>query len=209
MRYLVILLGIMIYSGTAFGASFEIEILNLTKGQPMTPPVIVVHKKTFNLYHLTKEASTGLKALSQDGITSTLKSELENNIDVSSIIVGESIITPGNTEKYTIQAKSREEISIVSMLAATNDAFVGIKNVKLNIKKGKEKESLMHVYDSGAENNTESNMHIPGLGSANVGTDTNEGYVHPHPGIKGDADLDLNMYAFTSFAGAEVIIRRM
>ncbi len=58
---------------------YKITIVNLTKGQPITPPLVAVHTQDSQIFHLGQEASSGLKELSQDGGTSKLRNELRAN----------------------------------------------------------------------------------------------------------------------------------
>ena len=176
---------------------YKITIVNLTKGQPMTPPVVALHSSETSLYVLGQEASQGLKELSQDGATDTIVGELESNGYVYHHAVGTGLILPGESQEITIKSH-RGRISLVAMLARTNDAIVAFNIPTAHLR---DKVSfLAPVYDSGAENNTESCQHIPAppCGNPGVGTDGGEGIVHPHPGIQNIGDLDPLRDAFAS-----------
>jgi len=177
---------------------YEVTITNLTKGQPLTPPVIISSNRSFDLYAFGKEASEGLKGLSKDGKTALLVNELSNNQNVFSTGVGTNLILPGKSDTIEIEASKRSVLSFATMLAKTNDAFTGKKRVSLRLKKGKSITFLTKAYDAGAETNNESKDYIPGLGSAGADTPNSEGFVHPHPGIYGVADLNPVTDAFST-----------
>lgn len=183
---------------------YELSITNLTKGQPITPPVLAVSTHRFNLYTLGEEASQGLKDLSQDGKTELLKTELE---DVGiKVIVGKGLTMPGQKQMIRFNAREKDYVSLAGMLAKTNDAFVGARNIPLRLKRGESKSLLINTYDSGAELNNESMDFIPAFGSS-ASTVESEGFVHPHPGIYGIADLKPETDAFSSMS-AKITIKR-
>ncbi len=192
---------------------YKITIVNLTKGQPITPPLVTIHSPDSQLFHLGQETSSGLKELSQDGNTDTLLSELNANSKFIRSQVGEGIILPGQKTEIKIVANKdnifRFKVSVVAMLARTNDAFIAIDKASLPVKKAKV-VYLASVYDSGAEFNTELCRHIPAppCNQAGVGTQGGEGFVHPHPGLQNIGDLKPIRDAFASKA-AKVIIERV
>ncbi len=188
--------------------TYRIAITNLTKGQPLTPPVIAVHKGNLDLYTLGTTASTGLSELAKDGITATLVSELEVVDNVVNIIVGGGLILPGTTVEIDVIGQEDLSISLASMLAKTNDAFIGGKNIALRRINNKAISQLLSVYDAGAEENNEDCNYIPGCGNPEVDTLENEGFVHPHPGVYGIADLNVMTDAIAS-VGAKITITRM
>lgn len=186
--------------------TFEVTIQNLTKGQPLTPVVVVAHNKKVNLFSLGEEASQGLKELAEDGKTQVLVDSLA---DVASDVnTGTGLIMPGQTETITIKAKRRDVISLVSMLAKTNDAFIGVRNVSLRLRRNKSYKTLAAVYDAGTEENNELQAYIPAFGAAGVMTENSEGFIHPHTGLAGNGDLNLAVDNFSSKA-ALVTIKRV
>jgi hypothetical protein len=85
------------------------------------------------------------------------------------------------------------------MLAKTNDAFVGGKNLPIYLKPGQSYSRLLKVYDAGTEVNNELGDFIlaPSLGNAVVrDTEGAEGFVAPHPGIQNIGDLEPLRDAF-------------
>lgn len=190
---------------------YKVTITNLTKGQPMTPAVIAVHSPHFNLFKLGEEASQGLKELSQDGITKTLVAELALKKSVVRTATGKGIILPGKSEPIEVEANNPYfKLSIASMLARTNDAIVAIKKLGLKLGIGQKYSVLANVYDAGAENNTEECAAVPAppCNGHNTGTAGGEGFVRPHEGILGVADLEVSRDAFAAKA-AKITVERI
>lgn len=188
--------------------TYEVTLTNLTKGQPFTPPLLALSEETFNLYNLGNEATPGLKELARDGKTDPLKEELKVNMEVSSTLTGEGLIFPGKSQTFKFAAKQMNYLSLVTMLAKTNDAFTGGKNISLNLMMGESKTLFLNTYDAGAEINNELATYVPGLGAHDVTTKESEGFVHPHPGIYGIGDLNPLTDAFSAIS-AKVVIKRV
>ncbi|NCN42448.1 hypothetical protein GW916_14520 [bacterium] len=189
---------------------FSLTVVNLTKGQPITPSLISVHKSGFEIYRLGEVASVGLQIQAKDGATDLLESELSKFPKVLSILKTEGVVLPGQKTTIEFSAESKSKLSMTAMLARTNDGFVGLKNLSLPAKKGQKLEFLANVYDAGAEENTELCSHIPAppCNSHFAETDTNEGIVTLHPGIQNIGDLNALRDAFGSI-GAKVIIEKL
>ena len=188
--------------------TYTVTITNLTRGQPITPPVIAVHKKGVHFFTTGEKASPGLVELAEDGRTEIISAELSRNKRVTDILIGGSVIMPGEHETFTIRSNRIHFVSIGAMLGKTNDAFVAKKSISLNLSRNEIKKYKLHVFDSGSEINNELAYYIPGFGNAGVRTQKNEGFVHPHPGIFGIADLNVFSEAFASVA-AKVVIKRI
>ena len=214
MRGLLLCVGILLFGLNSAHAgesvTFKASLTNLTKGQVMTPPVLVVHQSSFSLFTLGEEASDGLKAQSQDGVTDFLTVELAANQSVNSYTVGDSgPILPGETQEILFSGSRSAQLSVSSMLASTNDAFVSYRGFPLNFSLGEKQVVFLYVYDSGAETNNELCTHIPGppCGNPFVPTAGNEGYVHFHPGLGLQDDLD-QVRAFANIA-AKIEVERI
>lgn len=205
----VLLAGATSYAGDYSKQKYKVTIVNVTKGQPLTPAVIAIHGRGFNLYELGEPASPGLALLAKDGATSLLVSELKQIELVQDTAVGTGAFLPGQKAVIEFQAAQGSSISLVSMLARTNDAFIGGKNLQLPYGNEKQIEYHLKVYDAGAEQNTELCQHIPAppCNSHNVDTETGEGFVTDHPGLQNIGDLNAIRDAFGSVA-ARIIIER-
>ena len=187
---------------------YQVTVLNLTKGQPLTPPVVVLHKRNSRLVQLGNPASAGLAELAQDGATASLKAEFDANTSVVSTAVGNGVIMPGEKSEIVIETRSQHHlsISVFSMLARTNDAFIKSKIEYLY----SGNTQLARVYDAGVEQNTEDCAHIPAppCGNHNVGTDGGEGFVRPHEGLHLSRDLNGQRDTFANVA-AQVTLKNL
>lgn len=200
---------------------FDISITNATRGQIMSPPIVVVHDPAISLFEVGQAASADLAAVAEDadaaGLLAYLAGMMGSGVD--DYAVADGVVMPGGSATLSVSAqRGCRVLSMVSMLVTTNDAFVGIESVPLHgcgstitpsASRGPLKIDAV-AYDAGSEANTESCDHIPGppCGSPGVRvTDGAEGFVHVHAGIHGVADLDSAMRDWRNPA-AEVRISR-
>lgn len=182
---------------------YKVTVVNLTKGQPLTPPVIAIHRDQAKMLPLGHPASEGLADLAQDGTTELLKQELRSNRYVYAVAVGKGVIMPGEKSEIIIEARFRYlKFSVFSMLARTNDAFIYARA-------SAGATTLAPVYDAGVEHNSEDCAHIPAppCGNHNVGTDGGEGFVRFHEGLHLTRDLNGQRDTFANIA-AKVIVAR-
>jgi hypothetical protein len=189
---------------------FKITMINLTKGQPLTPAVVAVHSPAHEIVHLGQAASQGLSELATDGKTDKLVHELKNDMYVVRSMTGKGITLPGQKSEIVVEANdSRFKFTLVSMLARTNDAIIVAKDISTKLKVGQKSVTLASVYDAGVEKNTESCDHIPAppCNSPGMG-EVGEGFVRPHEGVLGLGDLDLSRDAFASVV-AKIIVERI
>ena len=195
----------------ASATQFEVTIQNLTKGQPITPPVVVSHSHSVSLFKLGSPATNGLSILAQDGVTSELESELSNSNKVFGMATGSGVILPGQSATIILKTtKKKSVLSVVGMLARTNDAIIAVRNIAARLQKGQSRSLLASVYDAGAEQNTETCATIPAppCNNPGVGTEGGEGFVRLHEGIVGVGDLDLSRDTF-ALKAAKVTIKRI
>jgi hypothetical protein len=213
MRVFLLFVGIFVLGFNSAHAGgpimYKATITNLTQGQVMTPPVVIVHRRPFSLFTLGEEASEGLKRQARDGDPQLLTEELETANGVLGFVVGDGPIMPGQTQEIVFSGSPKARLSVSSMLASTNDAFAARRGVPLKSVKGHKRVVFLRVFDAGAEINDELCAHIPGppCGNAGVDTDDNEGYVYFHPGLALQGDLDPT-HTFANTA-ARVVIQRI
>lgn len=153
------------------GHRFAVTITNLTRGQVITPPVVIDHNEDFRLFSLGEPALSELAALAEDG-------------DTGPLIPGASV-----TVEVTVRRDFRY-LSVAGMLASSNDAFFAERGESAPGMGERTVEA--DAYDAGSEGNRESCEHIPGppCGNAFVrNPEDAEGYVHVHAGIHGIGDL--------------------
>jgi hypothetical protein len=178
-------------------AEYEIKITNLTRGQIMSPAIIISHRKMMDpLFTLGSPASLALTKVAEDAVADDLIAMFEANSMVSEVVTLTGMagpIMPGETATATIKASSY--ISLVSMLVTTNDALFALNGVA-----GPDDGIIVYLspaYDAGSEANNEDGAYIPGPPFGNAGvraTAGAEGYVHVHAGVHGIADLVPEMH---------------
>ena len=176
------------------GKNYKVTITNLTKKQVLTPPLLVSHRGSYELFTLAEPVGAELAALAEGGDTQPLAALLGTRDDVLDVVASGVPILPGTSITLNITGKGRfNSLSLASMLATSNDAFFALNGVKFPHHGNK---SLVAVaYDAGSEANTEVCTDIPGppcaadSGNQRV-TAGAEGFVHIHNGIQGTGDLN-------------------
>lgn len=205
MKTLLVALFLMPALALASGSKtkkFKITITNLTNAQVLTMPVVALHSPSTKIFEVGKPATKGLGLLAEDGITEDLEDELRSlgrrSVDVYE--TADKNIRPGKSVEVLIKTKnaSRLRLSLVSMLATTNDAFVGAQSIRLP---SRSKVVDLKAYDAGTEFNSESCATIPGppCGSHNARDRNNaEGVVTEFSGLTGSGDVDVEVYGFSN-----------
>lgn len=194
-------------------ATYEVTITNLATGQPLTPPIVAIHRGSTNLFDVGTAASVGIRELAENGNGAPLLATLGGNRHMtaydaaSAPLVGDG--SPGETHGFTDSVTLTIETSLdgqflswASMLICTNDGFTGVDRLKLPATVGSTVSVLSAAYDAGTELNTESYadivppcqalsglMPVGGSGASNPAL-AEHGVIHHHPGIAGGADLD-------------------
>jgi len=173
------------------GRRYAVTITNLTRGQVITPPVVIVHNEDFRLFTFGEPAIPELAALAEDGDTGLIL-ELPSTVpSVWRTAVAAGPILPGTS--VTVEVAVRENfryLSVAGMLASSNDAFFAVRGE--TVPAVGERVVEAEAYDAGSEENRESCEHIPGPPCGNPfirNTAGAEGYVHVHAGIHGIGDL--------------------
>jgi len=191
---LMVICGILV-SGVADAkgkkARYEVTITNITRGQIISPPIVISHNKDFQLFSLGLSAPTGLPELAEDADTSVLKGELEESSSVYDYSQADGVIMPGASMTVEIETKKGYDLlSAAGMLVSTNDAFFAVRGVKARSKGNEAFEA--RAYDAGSEFNSELCEFIPGPPCGKHVHDPSppEGYVYIHSGIHGIGDLD-------------------
>ena len=194
------------------GKTYSVTITNLTKKQVLTPPVVISHTSDFSLFMIGHPAGDGLVAVAEGGNTMPLEAMLGTRDEVFDYRVAGGGIMAGQSMTIMINAKGKYRyLSLVGMLATTNDAFVAINGTRLPHARTKSLTAV--AYDAGSEFNTELCSDVPGppcaedSGNARVTMDA-EGFVHVHNGIHGVGDLsEANMDWHNPVA--RVVIKKM
>jgi hypothetical protein len=185
---------------------YKITVTNLTKGQILSPPVVIAHDATFTLFTPGQPSSAGLAKLAEDGYTTDLVNEAQAMGKTAMTVVGPAGIKPGTSASYEISVGDKTNmLSLASMLVTTNDGFTALNGITL--KHAKQMYYTL-AYDAGSEANTETCTTIPGppCGAHDMRmTAGAEGYVYIHPGIQGVGDLPREQFGFNNPVAMVVI----
>jgi hypothetical protein len=175
------------------GRTVSVTVTNVTRGQVLSPPIVVVHEPAIALFRLGEPAGPELAAVAEDADAAPLLALLGTLPQVHDVNVAAGVIPPGGSRTVEVAVTGRADvISVVGMLVTTNDAFYAatIPAIPARFDRG---GVAAEAYDAGSEANTESCAHIPGPPCGNGGvrvTEGAEGFVHVHAGIHGGGDLD-------------------
>ena len=175
-------------------SSLNLTVRNLTGSQPLTPPIAVVHEPGATLLPESAEDLDGLEALAEAGEQQTLAAALQEISGVKSVIrFDPPPILPGQQSTISIPASTGDHVSVISMLACTNDA-IAFGTVVIHESGTLPAMSSGQVFDAGTEDNDESEATVacfgmPGGGVSSPDTSDGEGTISVHAGIGGEADL--------------------
>jgi len=184
------------------GTAYEVTVVNASKRQVLSPPLVVTHSRGLRLFNVGGQASDGLKTLAEDGDAGPLAEAIEFNEAVFQVARFDQPIMPGQSRTIEVRADTGfTQISVAGMLVVTNDAFFAAQTevpTPLNsaFKNGRESgsETTVHAvaYDAGTEFNSELCAHIPAgpCGSPfSAPAEAGEGYIYVSNGIQGTGDL--------------------
>ncbi|MCL1056629.1 spondin domain-containing protein [Shewanella gelidimarina] len=164
---------------------YSVMITNLTANQPMSPVAVVAQESGSRLWSTGMAASVALETLAESGDSSGLTGET----GVNELFSGDGVLVPGATQSITmsLEQSSVADLSIVTMLVNTNDAFAGTTGFNLSTLAVDDATTLRVIaYDAGTEANSEEKGTIPGPADGGEGfnavRDDND-KVHGHPGV--------------------------
>lgn len=177
-------------------ASYQVTATNLTAGQPLSPPLLILHDGSYRVFSVGQAAGEGLEILAEGGDNSTLNTEATALATVYSTAAGDAPVGPGATGEWVISDSgnhTQSSLSMATMLVNTNDAFTGINTIDLS---GLAVGESLHVdaiaYDAGTESNSESAGTIPGPADGgegfNAARDDLNDQVTMHSGVVSQAD---------------------
>ena len=223
----IIALSLALIVGLSFGlasadgdddkAKYEVTIMNLTGGQPFSPPVAATHRRSIKMFKVGTSASAALEEIAETGENDPMAALFGASPKVSQVVDVTMPLTPMGTVTFDIMAYEDDRFSLATMLICTNDGITGLDRVKLP-----EEGSITYwlkAYDAGTEKNTEVSTDIVPpcgvLGPAGFPVNDNEdppvdsaphGIVAPHENIHGKADL-TPAHAWTSHVAKVTITR--
>ena len=176
----------------------QLTVRNLTDGQPITPPIAVVHDADVSLLPTNADDVDGLEELAEAGQQAMLAESLRKITGVKSVVSFEPPpIRPRRQSTVSISASPGDHVSVIAMLACTNDAI--IFGTLVVHEAGTPSLSSGRVLDAGTENNDETAGTVPcqdGKGVSGADAADGEGMLAPHPGITGDADLSQDSHGW-------------
>ena len=211
-------------------ATYEVTITNLTPGQPLTPPVLAVHRASTDVFDVGEPAPAEVVAIAENGNNVPLETALGADKHVASQVSGTAPLVPAGTpgaatfdDNVTLTVTGdtgANYLSWVSMLICTNDGFTGIDSLRLPKKVGDSVAVTTQGYDAGSEINTEDFADIVppcqgliGVTSDDMGTGTSNptlaegGVITHHDGIVGGADLVPGVHGWTGPVARVEIVR--
>ncbi len=210
-------------------STYRVTIVNLTDGQPFTPPLLATHRRSVDIYSVGRQASYGVQQIAENGDTGPLVSAFDGRRGVGTIAQGDAPLVPhgtpgaamfGDTWTTTIStSRDANRLTWLSMLICTNDGFTGVDSLKLPSRVGGTVARYTAGYDAGSERNTEAFADIvppcqgligvsgdPGTGASNPAIATHHVIRH-HRGITGRADLVPAVHGWSDPVGLIVVQR--
>ena len=173
--------------------TYEIQMVNLTQNQPLSPVVVIAHSSGYSAFNDGESASMGLETLAEAGDNTELISEAEAAVEyLAHTTTSGSVAAGSGSETLTLQIPSDSasdlRLTVVSMLVNTNDAFTGLDEADIsNLALGDSVTFSGPTWDAGTELNTESAATIPGPAGQGTGFDTTRddsiGRVRFHQGV--------------------------
>lgn len=191
----------LLASATAVNAAeISVSVTNLTHGMYFTPLLVSAHGADNSLFTVGTVASTELQAMAEGGMLDGLETATESLGAVNQVNPAAGPLAPGaSSPMVDLSTGVNTQLSVVSMLLPTNDAFVGLNNWTIPTEPGTYTINV-NAYDAGTEANSEriggaepSTPAPPfvttgGTGATGVMAEV-EGFVHVHRGSLGDSDL--------------------
>lgn len=209
--------------------TYRVTLVNLTNGQPFSPPVAATGKPNVHIFQVGQLASDEIEAIAEDGNEVPAFNALSGNQRVTEAIdVGRPLTPHGqtvgsftDTVTFDIHAHPGDRLSLATMLICTNDGFIGLAGAHLPA----HGQATYHLpaYDAGTELNTEQSEDIvdpcSALGSTHLAGDPNGNEdaavdVSPaapityHHGIQGMGDLTVSAHDWSDPV-ASVMIEAM
>ena len=172
--------------------TYAVTVTNVTRGQVISPPIVVSHDKGFAVWRAGAAASPELAAVAEDAEAAGLLALLGAEPAVRDVAMAGAPLMPGHSVTLEVEARFPfDRLTALGMLVTTNDAFFGLGGAALPQRRMREHHYAV-AYDAGSEANNEDCDFIPGPPCDNPGvrdTADAEGFVHVHAGVHGLADL--------------------
>lgn len=194
-------------ASAANAAEIAVSVTNLTHGMYFTPILVSAHSADNMLFNVGDVASPEIQAMAEGGALIGLETLTESIGAKNQVNPAAGPLAPGASSPMTdLSTGDNTQLSIVTMLLPTNDAFAGLNSWTLPTTPGTYTLDI-NAYDAGTEANNEliggdaANTPAPpfvttgGTGGSGVMADV-EGFVHVHRGNLGDSDTDAGASDF-------------
>jgi hypothetical protein len=160
--------------------TYRVTITNLTSGQPLSPPVVAIHRGRDPIFRVGRPASVGVREIAENGNNAPLLAFLEADpfgriSAFTQASMGPLVPEgrPGGVEDppsgpefpdsvtFEITANQRaDRLSFASMLGCTNDGFTGANGLRLPSREGRSVTLGTAGYDAFTEINEEDFAHM-------------------------------------------------
>ncbi len=180
--------------GDKASRTYEVTFTNITHGVVLTPPIFALSHRQIDIFEVGEPASLGLEMLAEGGMTGELRAELEA-VGVQDVVETAMPVMPGASITVVLEGDLFSRLNLASMLLPTNDGFVAMNGERL-WKRFQDRTFYLKSHDAGTEVNDEVCASIPGpqCGGEGFNAAGGEGFVAPHAGIHGEAELSRMMY---------------
>ncbi len=146
--------------------NYTVTVTNLTANQVFSPISTLLHQASVSPWIVAEPASLPLETLAEAGDANSFSQVA----GVSRVIVASGPLAPGATSTQTIAitpsvgaSTTDLQLSVLTMLVNTNDAFTGVANIDLSdLAVGASVTIRSLAYDAGTEANSEAKGTIPG-----------------------------------------------
>jgi hypothetical protein len=228
-------------SGTAATSglhTYTITITNLTKGQPLSPPLISTNYGSGQFFKPGGTANWGVQQIAENGNNTPLYESAVADQKAGYVTDVQRASAPlvpkgspadamfDQTVTITIKAKDTDRINWISMIGCTNDGFAGFNAARLPRAKGRSVNVPVFDFDAGTEENTEDFADLGAGCQGAIGVKSTQGAVgtsmtdwrlaeggsiHRHEGIFGASDDGLleDVHGWDPKKIAKVSIKRI
>lgn len=193
-RHILTIGALLTGAAAAAQAQWQVTITNATNNQIVSPPIVVSHSASVDIWEVGQPASDALAAVAEDADPVALLDLLGSLAGVNDFAIAGDVLLPG--QSVTLEIASGARLSALGMLVTTNDTFFGLDSAAV---RGGSASFYAPAYDAGSERNTQRCAHIPGPPCGNPFvrvTGDAEGFVHISPGIQKKAQLNPRLHGW-------------
>jgi hypothetical protein len=213
---------------------YRVRVINLTDGQPLTPPILATAERSWRMFRVGDLASVGVQQVAENGNGAPLLGGLERSPFVFASLESEAgpLVPPGTpmsgtfADRVSLRIRASADtsfLSLISMLICTNDGFTGVSRLPMPERVGEKIAVRTNGYDAGTEMNTEDYADLVPPCQALIGHDAGEndagtgttnpalaenGVIHHHPGIRGVDDLEPGIHGWADPV-ARITVKRV